>query len=133
MEDKYVLKSGGNTQLFYSNNNAEVCCVGHLRGDFGNGQEFWTTWWPHNEDRFNTQAFKDDFYPLVDELRKNLLKNRAGMFKYIADHPSLPQNDNSPRSYGYHALTERYAYYIRCMPGRDNYNFYFYCYLRERV
>ena len=131
MTHKFALKPEGDKQLFYSNNNAESRCVGHLRGDFGSDQEFWTTWWPHNDDRFNTQEFKDDFYPFVDALRKNLLKNRAGMFKYIADHPSLPLEDNSPCSYGYHATTERYAYFIRCTPERGNYNFYIYCYLRE--
>ena len=23
-----------------------VGCVGHLRGDFGSGKQFYTTWWP---------------------------------------------------------------------------------------
>lgn len=30
-----------------------------MRGDFGNGNEFWTTWWPHNE-ALNKQEFKNE-------------------------------------------------------------------------
>ena len=29
-------------------------CVGHLRGDFGSGKQFYTTWWPHQQDALNT-------------------------------------------------------------------------------
>ena len=29
-------------------------CVGHLRGDFGSGKQFYTTWWPHQADGLNT-------------------------------------------------------------------------------
>ncbi len=131
VKSKHTVIPGGATELFYSKESDDPRCVGYLRGDFGDGHEFWTSWWPHNDDRFNTQEFKDDFYPLVSVLRKNLLKNRAGMFKYIADHPVSPLSDDSPRAYGYHVLTERYAYYIRCTPERGNYNFYIYCYLME--
>ena len=28
-------------------------CIGHLRGDFGNGRQFYTTWWPHQNDALN--------------------------------------------------------------------------------
>ena len=43
--------------LFYSEEKLDEALgtVGHLRMDFGHGEkEFWHTWWPHNEDRFNT-------------------------------------------------------------------------------
>ena len=32
-------------------------CIGHLRGDFGSGKQFYTTWWPHQADRLNTPEF----------------------------------------------------------------------------
>ncbi len=47
--------------LFYSEEKLDEALgtVGHLRMDFGHGEkEFWHTWWPHNEDRFNTPEFK---------------------------------------------------------------------------
>ena len=48
--------------LFYSEEKLDEALgtVGHLRMDFGHGEkEFWHTWWPHNEDRFNTPEFKE--------------------------------------------------------------------------
>lgn len=129
MEKKrYMVLPGGDEELFYSGNSREGGCVGHLRGDFGRGDEFWTTWWPHNED-LNTQPFKDELNPLVNQLRPNMLKNRARMYKYLADHPVKPLEKALSRSYGYRVLTERYEFYIRCMPEPGDYNFYIYCYL----
>ena len=48
--------------LFYSEEKLDEALgtVGHLHMDFGHGEkEFWHTWWPHNEDRFNTPEFKE--------------------------------------------------------------------------
>ena len=51
--------------LFYSEldqkQDEALGTVGHIRMDFGSGgKEFWHTWWPHNEDRFNTLEFKEE-------------------------------------------------------------------------
>ena len=48
--------------LFYSEldkaQDEALGTIGHIRMDFGSGgKEFWHTWWPHNEDRFNTPEF----------------------------------------------------------------------------
>ena len=43
--------------LFYSDEKQDevLGTVGHLRIDFGSGgKSFWSTWWPHNSDQFNT-------------------------------------------------------------------------------
>ena len=45
-------------------------CVGHLRGDFGSGKQFFTTWWPHQNDELNTPAFKADIDRAVNWLRE---------------------------------------------------------------
>lgn len=60
--------------LFYSQVDADEDLssgtVGHIRMDFGHvGKEFWHTWWPHNDDQFNTQEFKADLQSVVDALR----------------------------------------------------------------
>ena len=52
--------------LFYSQVEEErdlhAGTVGHVRMDFGHGgREFWHTWWPHNEDRFNKMCIRDSF------------------------------------------------------------------------
>lgn len=62
--------------LFYSEldekQDEALGTVGHIRMDFGSGgKEFWHTWWPHNEDRFNTLEFKEELQAIVDTLRAN--------------------------------------------------------------
>lgn len=72
--------------LFYSEEKLDEALgtVGHLRMDFGHGEkEFWHTWWPHNEDRFNTPEFKEVLQRFVDDLRQTgLLKNLGAMDAY---------------------------------------------------
>lgn len=130
--ESFTLLPGGENALFFSSssNPAEQRCIGHMRGDFGRrGDEFWTTWWPHSANVYNDDAFKADFYPIVEMLRKNLLKSRASMYKYLAEHPATPIGGAILRSYGYHINTAHYKYYLRCMPELGDYNIYIYCYL----
>lgn len=118
---------------FYSNQPTsaiEQRCIGHLRMDFGDGEEFWTTWWPHTADAHNDEAFRAEFGKLAQQLRKNLFKSRRHMYKYLADHPVTPLENTCPYSYGYCVHTKRYSYFIRCMPERGDYNAYVYCYLK---
>ena len=35
-------------------------CIGHLRGDFGSGQEFYTSWFDHRRE-YKTDEFKAEF------------------------------------------------------------------------
>ena len=44
--------------------------MGHLRGDFGSGKQFYTTWWPHQQDALNTPEFKADIDRTVNWLRE---------------------------------------------------------------
>ena len=67
--------------LFYSDEEKDktLGTVGHLRMDFGSGGNgFHHSWWPHNEDRFNTLEFKEILQEFVDAMRQNgPLKNRV--------------------------------------------------------
>lgn len=80
--------------------------VGHLRMDFGHGEkEFWHTWWPHNEDRFNTPEFKEVLQRFVDDLRQTgLLKNLGAMDAYLPrkkrSQPVPPDDGASPHDPG---------------------------------
>lgn len=131
MSKRFKVTPGGLAEFFYSNSTAEPRCIGHLRGDFGSqGRKFWTTWWPHAAEGHKTAEFKAEFQDFVNTLRKSLLKDLPAMFKYIADHPVAPIEDTSVRSYGYHVITGKYAYYVRCTPAPGQYHFYIYCYLK---
>ena len=66
-DQKFPLRPASREEagLFYSEldqkQDEALGTVGHIRMDFGSGgKEFWHTWWPHNEDRFNTLEFKEE-------------------------------------------------------------------------
>lgn len=114
--------------LFYSEEKLDEALgtVGHLRMDFGHGEkEFWHTWWPHNEDRFNTPEFKEVLQRFVDDLRQTgLLKNLGAMDAYCWQHGGSITEDR--RSYGYIAETENYRFCLRCTPFPGEYQGYLY-------
>lgn len=121
--------------LFYSEDKLDEALgtVGHLRMDFGHGgKEFWHTWWPHNEDRFNTPEFKEVLQRFVDHLRQaGLLKNLGAMDAYCWQHGGAITEDR--RSYGYIAETENYRFCLRCTPFPGEYQGYLYCFdLRQQ-
>lgn len=122
--------------LFYSQDgkDVELGCIGHLRGDFAkNGNEFWTTWWPHCED-YKTQEFKDEFDNLINSLREDgLLQNRAAMSAYCAKNKDAELNSLMEHTYGFCFLSNNYAYYLRCFTEKGDYNFYCYCYDRAKL
>ena len=107
--------------------------VGHLRIDFGSGGKgFFHTWWPHNEDQFNTEEFKDDLQGVVDALRADgPLKDLSEMSTYCHQNGGAITQDG--RSYGYIAETKHYRYCLRCTPSPGDYQGYLYCYdLRQQ-
>ena len=87
-DQKFPLRPASREEagLFYSNDERDevLGTVGHLRMDFGSGGKgFHHTWWPHNEDRFNTPEFKEALQEFVDAMRQSgPLKNLAAMNTY---------------------------------------------------
>ena len=129
MANHFDVVPNGQTEMFYSSNPAEDRCVGHLRIDFGDGEEFYSTWWPHSAASMNNADFRDDLNRVVNMLRKNLLKSLGKMRKYIAEHPA-PELEEGSR--GYRVETDRFEYFLRCTPMRGTYNAYIYCYANKR-
>ena len=62
---------------------AQTGCIGHLRGDFGAGQEFFTSWFEHRGE-YKTDEFKAEFDEVVNSLREKeeLLFSRDSMIRY---------------------------------------------------
>ena len=112
--------------------------IGHLRGDFGrDGDEFWHTWFPFNEE-MNVPKFKIDLGAVVDWLRSDteypLLKDRKSMDAVCRRYPeNRMENQWHADWYCFKIMTEKYMYFIRCFTGRGDYNFYVYCYIREEA
>lgn len=121
--------------LFYSNDERDEALgtVGHLRMDFGSGGKgFHHTWWPHNEDRFNTPEFKEALQKFVDAMRQDgPLKNLAAMNTYCWHNGGeIAEND---RVYGFISETEHYRFCLRCTPRPGDYQGYLYVYdLRQQ-
>jgi len=133
MKQDFDVRAGdaGSTELYYSGSDHENRCVGHLRGDFGkSGDEYWATFWEHEGSKAAGEGCKEELSALVKALRKNLLKSRKTMRKYIQQHPPLILEAGAIMSYGYQVSTEKYDYYIRCTPCPGVYDFYIHMYVR---
>jgi len=116
---------------------AAAGCIGHLRGDMGReGNSFYTTWFDHQED-LKTQAFKDELDIVVTALRFDAayggaLADRSKLAAYCRAHPESGMGTIS-LEYGFRLDTDNYAYALRLNPDWGDYNFYLYCYVREKL
>ena len=128
---KYVLRPASPSQeagLFYSlgepEEDAAAGTIGHLRLDFSGGR-LHHTWWPHNEDRLNTPAFKAALQEFVDELRaRGPLQSEAAMCRWRYRYP---EGEIGRDSVGLVAETENYRFCLRCSASSGDYS-YLYCY-----
>lgn len=130
---KYQIKCGDTEQksMFYSDCEPALqnACVGHLRLDFGSGNEFYSSWFGSRED-LNDSAFKADLQEVVNELRRDgLLKNRREMQRFCDVHQSL----NLDKSCGFSVETDSHLFLLRCRPERGNYDCYCYCYNKREL
>ena len=108
--------------------------IGHLRADFGDGEQFYSTWFDHQEDH-KTQEFKDELDNVINSMRlatDGILASRSRMAAYCRKHPESRYGPDSS-DYGIRADTEQYAYLLRLNPNRGEYNLYAYCYVRESL
>lgn len=131
MDTAYILISlvPGTEEMYYSNGSEEGNCIAHIRGDFGgNGSEYYASLYPHNSDIEPDDDYKEHLTRLMRFLRKNLLKNRSCMRRFIAKNPSKPLEDGNNPVYGYQTKDAKYRYYIRCTPYPGYYDFYIYMY-----
>jgi hypothetical protein len=116
-------------KLFYACDEEDIVIskIGHMRFDFGNGRQFYGTWFGGN-DELNNEDFKAEFNEVTKILRADLLKYRSAMDKFIREHPSL---DLGSRGNGYKVQTDEHTYYLRCNPQAGDYDCYCFCYERE--
>ena len=71
--DFYSVNDSSLHDLYFSRSEEQdkaTGCIGHLRGDFGSGKQFYTTWWPHQHNTLNTPEFKADIDRTVNWLRE---------------------------------------------------------------
>lgn len=107
--------------------------IGHLRGDFGSGEQFYTSWFEHNS-RLKTPEFSSELDDVINELRNNscgLLKSRRSMVEFARNNPESSFKGAYTTEYGFRVDTEKHSYLLRCNPTQGDYNFYCFCYQRE--
>ena len=99
--------------------------IGYLRVDFGrNGNEFWSTWFD-TQKYLKTQGFKDSFVIVMNYLSPEIFKNRSSMRTFCAGEQGLSFGE---RGKGFKLETVGYTYYLRCNPGRADYDAYVFAY-----
>ena len=105
-------------------------CIGHLRGDFGSGQEFYTSWFDHRSE-YKTDEFKTELDEVVNTLREKdgLFFSRDSMTKHCYQHPEAEFEGNYCAEYGFKVRTPQHTYLFRCNPNYGDYNFYLYAYV----
>ena len=109
--------------------------IGYLRGDFGNGQEFFTTWFNQNEARKNT-TLHDELDAVINSLRFDdaygkMLSGRNRMATICAEHQGSAFDADGHLEYGIRAETQQYAYLFRCNRNDKAYSFYCWCYEKQ--
>lgn len=109
---------------------AQTGCIGHLRGDFGAGQEFFTSWFEHRGE-YKTDEFMAEFDEVVNSLREKdeLLFSRDSMIRYCRQRPEAEMVGNYCTEYGFKLKTDQHTYMLRCNPNYGDYNFYLYAYV----
>lgn len=111
-------------------------CIGYLRGDFGHGEEFYTTWFDHRAEH-KTDEFKAEFDQVVNALRAKdgcgLFAGRDSMGRFCLDHADAAFVGNSCTEYGFKLKTIEHTYLLRCNLNRGDYNFYLYAYVSRHL
>lgn len=105
-------------------------CIGYLRGDFDNGQEFYSSWFDHRSE-YKTDEFKAEFDKVVNTLREKdgLLCTRDSMTRFCCQNPEAGFPGNVGTEYGFQLKTCQHTYMLRCSPISEDYNFHLYAYV----
>ena len=112
----------------YENEN-HINCIGRMTFNFGkDGLEFLPRWKTLNSG-LKSDNFSKEFTYIVNELRKNLLRNCFQMQKYIESNPTMSWIEEGRKMAAYLVETRNYKYYIRCVPYPDKSNA-IYCYVK---
>ena len=106
--------------------------VGYLRGDFGSGNEFWTSFFDVNTS-LKTDEFKEDLDLVVNSMRKKemLLCDRRSMCRFVDGYPDSQEETMSGTVAFFREDTGKYCFLIRVNPTKGDYNFYIYGYRKE--
>lgn len=112
-------------------NEKQEGCIGYFRGDFGNGEQFYSSFNDcHSE--LKTPDFRGEFDDLIDYFRERgenpLLRSRDDMSKHIYAEKQYLINFGEIANFCFKVVTEQHTYYFACNPREGDYNFRIVCY-----
>ena len=108
--------------------------IGHLRGDFGSNDNLFYTTWFDARPQLKSDEFKQDLDDVINAMRSEeygLLQNSVAMRSFGRANKDSEMQGNYTTEFGFRADTEKYAFLLRCIPVRGDYNFYCFCYVKE--
>lgn len=132
MIDLKVVPLAATEKLYAYNQNAQIDaqagCIGNFRGDFGEGNDFFISWFDHHA-AYKTAAFKIEADKVIEVLRQDgeVLSNLEGMNHYCEKYPESEMNG----VFGFKLETPDYVFVLRCNPRYGDMNFYIYAYVRS--
>lgn len=110
-------------------------CIGYFRGDFGNGNQFYSSFFDCYKE-LKTPDFKGEFDDLIDYFRERgknpLLSSRDDMSKQIYSEKQYLINYGEFADFCFKVATEQHTYYFSCSPKSGDYNFRVICYKKIR-
>lgn len=108
-------------------------CIGHLRGDFGSGDAFHSSWNPHQNGALDTPEFRADLKRVVEWLQQEYapLRNLQAMGIFCGWNKDARVKAEPGEVYGFRVETARYRYMLRCTPTKGVYHCYVYCYQKR--
>ena len=112
-------------------NERQEGCIGYFRGDFGNGEQFYSSFLDCHKG-LKTPDFKGEFDDLIDYFRERgenpLLGSRDDMSKHIYSENQYLINYGEYADFCFKVVTEQHTYYFACSPREGDYNFRITCY-----
>ena len=81
-----------------------------------------------------SDEFKRDLDDVINALRSEeygLLQSRSQMVRYGRENKESEMQGAYTTEFGFRADTEKYAFLLRCIPVRGDYNFFCFCYVKE--
>ena len=117
-------------------NEKQEGCIGYFRGDFGNGEQFYSLFFDCHKE-LKTPDFKGEFDDLIDYFRERgenpLLNSRDDMSKHKYSEKQFLIKYGEFADFCFKVVTEQHTYYFGCSPRSGDYNFRIVCYNTELI
>lgn len=128
---KLIVSKSEIKTAFKNCDDKQAGCIGYMRGDFGDGKQFYSSFFDTNKE-LKTPDFKGEFDDLIDYFHEcggnPLLRSQADMYKHMLSDRQFVIKENGSENYCFKVITGEHTYYFACNPREGDYNFRIVCY-----